>query len=89
MEKVRARDGARMDALALRMEEEILALAGQLNVLCCQIARDQSFSKEQDTWDDMWFGLNDLFAKFRNHCDELDIHISDVCCLTLTDDEVL
>ena len=89
IEKARANYLARMDALALGMEEEILALAGQLKVLCLQIARDQSFSEEQDTFDDMWFELNDVFQKFCNHCDGLDIHIYDVCCLTLTDDEVL
>ena len=75
MEKARTRDGARMDALALRLQEEILAVAGQLQVHCDQMFRDRSYNEEEesDTFDDLWFGLNDLFKKFSNHCGALDI----------------
>ena len=37
MEKARARYRSRMDALALRMEGEILGLAEQLKVLCLKL----------------------------------------------------
>ena len=79
MEKARTRDGARMDALALRLEGDILANAGRLQSQCND--------EETDTFDDLWFQLNDLFKKFSDHCDELGIHLYDVCCLVLTDNE--
>ena len=80
MEKARTRDGARMgqsfgdnlvamksirweiqDALALRLEGDILAVAGRLQSQCND--------EETDTFDDLWFQLNDLFKKFSDHCD--------------------
>ena len=66
----------------------ILGLAENLKTVCLSIARDQNFDKEQDAFDDLWFGLNDAFKKYLDHCGRLDIHLSDICCLTLSDYEV-
>ena len=89
MEKARARYLVRFDSIALRLEGEILTLAGQLKALCLRIARERNFSVVEDTFDDLWFKLNDVFRQFYNHCSDLAIHLSDVQCLTLTDDEDL
>ena len=63
-----------MDALALRLEEEMYRCEGQHH-------------EEVDKFDDLWFQLNDLFQEFSDHCDELGIHLYDVCCLSLPDKE--
>ena len=88
MEKARAKYLERMDVLALKMEEDILGLAENLKTVCLSIARDQNFDEEQDAFDDLWFGLNDAFKKYLDYCGRLDIHLSDICCLTLSDYEV-
>ena len=88
MEKTRTRDGARMDALALRLEGEILAVAGRLQSQCQEMFMCEGQDAEvTDTFDDLWFQLNDLFKKFMDHCEELGIDLYDVCCLVLTDNE--
>ena len=87
MEKARARYLVRFDTIALRLEGEILTLAGQLKALCLRISREQNFDDLQDTFDDLWFKLNDDFLQFYTHCSGLDIRLSDVQCLSLTDDE--
>ena len=88
MEKTRTRDGARMDALALRLEEDILAVAGRLQSQCQEIfACEGQDDEETDKFDDLWYHLNDLFIKFRDHCDELGINLYDDGCLVLTDHE--
>ena len=88
MEKTRTRDGARMDALALRLEGEILAVAGRLQSQCQEMFRCEGQDDEEtDKFDDLWFQLNDVFIKFGDHCKELGIDLYDVCCLLLTDKE--
>ena len=82
MEKTRTMDGARMDALALRLEGDILAVAGRLQSQCQEMFRCEGQDAEvTDTFDDLWFQLYDLFKKFMDHCEELGIHFYDVCCL--------
>ena len=88
MEKTGTRDGARMDALALRLEGEILAVAGRLQSQCQEIFRcEGEGNEEMDKFDDLWFQPNDVFLKFRDHCKELNIYLYDVCCFVLTDNE--
>ena len=88
MEKTRTRYGARMDALALRLEEDILAVAGRLQSQCQEMFRCEGQDNEEvDKFDDLWFQLNYLFDEFSDHCQELGIHLYDVCCLSLTDKE--
>ena len=88
MEKTRTRYGARMDVLALPLEEDILAVAGRLQSQCQEMYRCEGQDHEEvDKFDDLWFQLNDLFQEFSDHCDELGIHLYDVCCLSLPDKE--
>ena len=83
----RDRDFEKFDALALRLERRILSLAGQLKVMCVRIAAERNFSELEDRFDELWFGLYDVFAKFRSHCSDLNIQISNYNCLTLTENE--
>ena len=88
MEKTRTRDGARMDALALRLEGQILAVAGRLQSQCQEMFRCEGQDDEEtDKFDDLWFQLNDVFIKFGDHCKALNIYLYDVSCLVLTDNE--
>ena len=88
MEKARTRDGARMDALALRLEEDILSVAGRLQSQCQEMfACEGQDDDEVDKFDDLWFQLNDLFQEFSDHCDVVGIDLYDVCCLSLSDKE--
>ena len=58
------------DALALRLEGDILAVAGRLQSQCQQmIWCEGQDDEETDTFDDLWFQLNDLFKKISDHCD--------------------
>ena len=63
-------------------------MAGRLQSQCQEMFRCEGQDHEEmDTFDDLWYHLNDLFIKFRDHCDELGIHLYDDGCLVLTDHE--
>ena len=88
METTRTRNGARMDALALRLEEDILSVAGRLESQCQKMFACEGLDLDEvDKFDDLWFQLNDLFQEFSDHCDVVGIDLYDVCCLNLSDKE--
>ena len=86
LETARARYLGQFDSVVLRLEGEILNLAGQLEAICLRIARDHNFDDLQDQFDDLWFRLNDLFIKFGHHCLSLGIFLSDWECLAIRED---
>ena len=89
MEKARADYGRWMDAEALRLHGEIIALAERLRVLCRQMFRGGSFNaeKEEEELDEMWDQLIELCDRFTDHCHTIQIFPGGIGVLVFTDEE--
>ena len=86
LEMTKARYIGLYDPVVLRLEGELYNRAEQLEVVCLRITRERNFEDYQDHFDELWFGLNDLFFEFGDHCLGLGIFLSDWECLAIRED---
>ena len=86
LEMTKARYIGLYDPVVLRLEGELYNRAEQLEVVCLRITRERNFEDYQDHFDELWFGLNDLFFEFGDHCLGLGIFLLDWECLAIRED---